>query len=194
MNTKFLGKTLVASALVLTTLGTGLHSSYLGLDTNKVVKTAKAEEKMTDGQLWNKVKLSLIDSDIISGNKDEDIKVTYSLKDDNSSSVSAPGNDNGDNFNQKIDFKGLKQIDLTKENVYDDFNKELDTKKTWDSLTTKLKDKGLVADGQKVTIHCNDKSNNTNTTVSGKVGEGISSNSGTTFKNASLIKSQLIKP
>ncbi|HGZ9774302.1 TPA: DUF4888 domain-containing protein [Staphylococcus aureus] len=188
MNTKFLGKTLVASALVLTTLGTGLHSSYLGLDTNKVVKTAKAEEKMTDGQLWNKVKLSLIDSDIISGNKDEDIKVTYSLKDDNSSSVSAPGNDNGDNFNQKIDFKGLKQIDLTKENVYDDFNKELDTKKTWDSLTTKLKDKGLVADGQKVTIHCNDKSNNTNTTVSGKVGDGISSNSGTTFKKRFIDK------
>lgn len=188
MNTKFLGKTLVASALVLTTLGTGLHSSYLGLDTNKVVKTAKAEEKMTDGQLWNKVKLSLIDSDIISGNKYEDIKVTYSLKDDNSSSVSAPGNDNGDNFNQKIDFKGLKQIDLTKENVYDDFNKELDTKKTWDSLTTKLKDKGLVADGQKVTIHCNDKSNNTNTTVSGKVGEGISSNSGTTFKKRFIDK------
>lgn len=188
MNTKFLGKTLVASALVLTTLGTGLHSSYLGLDTNKVVKTAKAEEKMTDGQLWNKVKLSLIDSDIISGNKDEDIKVTYSLKDDNSSSVSAPGNDNGDNFNQKIDFKGLKQIDLTKENVYDDFNKELDTKKTWDSLTTKLKDKGLVADGQKVTIHCNDKSNNTNTTVSGKVGEGISCNSGTTFKKRFIDK------
>ncbi|HDA6830235.1 DUF4888 domain-containing protein [Staphylococcus aureus] len=188
MNTKFLGKTLVASALVLTTLGTGLHSSYLGLDTNKVVKTAKAEENMTNGQLWNKVKLSLIDSDIISGNKDEDIKVTYSLKDDNSSSVSAPGNDNGDNFNQKIDFKGLKQIDLTKENVYDDFNKELDTKKTWDSLTTKLKDKGLVADGQKVTIHCNDKSNNTNTTVSGKVGEGISSNSGTTFKKRFIDK------
>lgn len=188
MNTKFLGKTLVASALVLTTLGTGLHSSYLGLDTNKVVKTAKAEEKITDGQLWKKVKDSLIDSDIISGNKDEDIKVTYSFKDDNSSSVSAPGNDNGDNFNQKIDFKGLKQIDLTKENVYDDFNKELDTKKTWDSLTTKLKDKGLVADGQKVTIHCNDKSNNTNTTVSGKVGEGISSNSGTTFKKRFIDK------
>ncbi|SUK86107.1 beta-lactamase [Staphylococcus aureus] len=188
MNTKFLGKTLVASALVLTTLGTGLHSSYLGLDTNKVVKTAKAEENMTDGQLWKKVKDSLIDSDIISGNKDEDIKVTYSLKDDNSSSVSAPGNDNGNNFNQKIDFKGLKQIDLTKENVYDDFNKELDTKKTWDSLTTKLKDKGLVADGQKVTIHCNDKSNNTNTTVSGKVGEGISSNSGTTFKKRFIDK------
>lgn len=79
MNTKFLGKTLVASALVLTTLGTGLHSSYLGLNTNKVVKTAKAEEKMTNGQLWKKVKDSLIDSNIISGNENEEITVTYVL-------------------------------------------------------------------------------------------------------------------
>ncbi len=77
MNTKFLGKTLVASALVLTTLGTGLHSSYLGLDTNKVVKTAKAEENMTNGQLWKKVKDSLIDSQIISGNEHETVKVTF---------------------------------------------------------------------------------------------------------------------
>lgn len=57
MNTKFLGKTLVASALVLTTLGTGLHSSYLGLDTNKVVKKAKADS-LSDGQLWLGVKKS----------------------------------------------------------------------------------------------------------------------------------------
>lgn len=82
MNTKFLGKTLVASALVLTTLGTGLHSSYLGLNTNKVVKTAKAEEKMTNGQLWKKVKDSLIDSNIISGNENEEITVTYVIKPD----------------------------------------------------------------------------------------------------------------
>ncbi|MDT4059325.1 DUF4888 domain-containing protein, partial [Staphylococcus aureus] len=76
MNTKFLGKTLVASALVLTTLGTGLHSSYLGLDTNKVVKKAKADS-LSDGQLWLGVKNPLIDAQIISGNKDEEIKVTY---------------------------------------------------------------------------------------------------------------------
>lgn len=96
MNTKFLGKTLVASALVLTTLGTGLHSSYLGLNTNKVVKTAKAEEKMTNGQLWKKVKDSLIDSNIISGNENEEITVTYVNKTGYSSSVSAYGNNNDD--------------------------------------------------------------------------------------------------
>ncbi|CDR65085.1 TPA: DUF4888 domain-containing protein [Staphylococcus argenteus] len=187
MNTKLLGKTLVASALVLTTLVTGFHSSYLGLDTNKVVKTAKAEETKS-GELWKKVKDSLKDSDIINGNKDEDINVTYLLKDGNSSSVSAPGNDDGSVLTQSIDFKGLKQIDLTKVNVYDDFNKELDAKNTWDSLTTKLKEKGLVTDGQKVTIYCNDKSNNTTNSVSGKVGEGVTSDIGTKFKKRFIDK------
>lgn len=61
-----------------------------------------------------KVKNALIDSDIISGNRDKEIKVTYSLKDGNTPSVSAPGNDRGDNFNQKIDFSGLKQVDISK--------------------------------------------------------------------------------
>ncbi|HCZ5693912.1 TPA: DUF4888 domain-containing protein [Staphylococcus aureus] len=171
MNTKFLGKTLVASALVLTTLGTGLHSSYLGLDTNKVVKTAKAEEKMTDGQLWKKVKDSLHDSDIILSNEYETINVTYLLSNGYSSSVSAPGNDDGGHLTQSIDFKGLKQIDLTKENVYDDFNKKLDAKNTWNSLTEKLKSLGLLQNGQKVSIYSSDSSS----PVSGKVGEGVTS-------------------
>ncbi|UVI89298.1 DUF4888 domain-containing protein [Staphylococcus aureus] len=170
MNTNFLGKTLVASALVLTTLGTGLHSSYLGLDTNKVVKTAKAEEKMTDGQLWLGVKKSLIDSQIISGNKDEEIKVTYLRSDGISNVVSAYGNNDGGNFTESIDFKSLKQIDLTKENVQDDFNKELDAKNTWNSLTEKLKSHGLVKNGQKLSIH----SSNNPTPVSGIVGEEVS--------------------
>lgn len=92
MNTKFLGKTLVASALVLTTIGTGLYSSYLGLDTNKVVKTAKAEENMTNGQLWKKVKDSLIDSKIISGNENETVKVTFTTTSGQSNSVESTAN------------------------------------------------------------------------------------------------------
>ena len=71
-------------------MGTGLHSSYLGLDTNKVVKTAKSRRKYDRWSVVEKVKDSLIDSDIISGNRDEEIKVTYSLKDGNSPSVTAP--------------------------------------------------------------------------------------------------------
>ncbi len=52
----------------------------------------------------------------------------------------------------------------------------------------------MVTDGQTVTIHCNDKSDNTKSSVSGKVGADLTSGNGTTFKNALLIKSQLIKP
>ncbi|HCY7729751.1 TPA: DUF4888 domain-containing protein [Staphylococcus aureus] len=187
MNTKFLGKTLVASALVLTTLGTGLHSSYLGLDINKVVKTAKAEENMTDGQLWKKVKDSLIDSDIISGNRDEEIKVTYSLKDGNSPSVTAPGNDSGDNFNQKIDFGSLKQVDISKQNIgEEDFNKRLDANKTWNTFTQKLKDAGLLKNGQKVTIQTTNPTTSSTNSITGTVGETLND------KNADPLEKRLI--
>ncbi len=187
MNTKFLGKTLVASALVLTTLGTGLHSSYLGLDTNKVVKTAKAEENMTDGQLWKKVKDSLIDSDIISGNRDEEIKVTYSLKDGNSPSVTAPGNDSGDNFNQKIDFGSLKQVDISKQNIgEEDFNKRLDANKTWNTFTQKLKNAGLLKNGQKVTIQTTNPTTSSTNSITGTVGETLND------KNADPLEKRLI--
>lgn len=187
MNTKFLGKTLVASALVLTTLGTGLHSSYLGLDTNKVVKTAKAEENMTDGQLWKKVKDSLIDSDNISGNRDEEIKVTYSLKDGNSPSVTAPGNDSGDNFNQKIDFGSLKQVDISKQNIgEEDFNKRLDANKTWNTFTQKLKDAGLLKNGQKVTIQTTNPTTSSTNSITGTVGETLND------KNADPLEKRLI--
>lgn len=188
MNTKFLGKTLVASALVLTTLGTGLHSSYLGLDTNKVVKKAKADS-LSDGQLWLGVKNPLIDAQIISGNKDEEIKVTYLRNDGQSNSVTAYGNNN-DNFSSTpSNFSKLKEIDLKKENVTGvDFNTTVNSTDCWNKLTSKLKDQGLLSDGQTVTIHCNDKTTNTNTNVSGKVGEGISSGGGTTFTKRFIDK------
>ncbi len=173
MNTKLLGKTLVASALVLTTLGTGLHSSYLGLDTNKVVKTAKAEENKTTGQLWKNVKDSLIDSKIISGNRDEEIIVTYLVNSGYTSSVSAPGDSDGSIFSQKIDFNSLKQIEMKKQNIKpDDFNTRVNANTTWNSLTKKLYDKGLVSKGQSVSIHCSDNS----PTITGKVGEDYNEN------------------
>ncbi len=185
MNTKFLGKTLVASALVLTTLGTGLHSSYLGLNTNKVVKTAKAEEKMTNGQLWKKVKDSLIDSNIISGNENEEITVTHVNKTGYSSSVSAYGNNNDDFSSTPSNFSKLKEIDLKKDNVpSDDFNTTVSGEDSWKTLTSKL----MVTDGQTVTIHCNDKSDNTKSSVSGKVGADLTSGNGTTFKKRFIDK------
>ncbi|HFH2488413.1 TPA: DUF4888 domain-containing protein [Staphylococcus aureus] len=156
MNTKFLGKTLVASALVLTTLGTGLHSSYLGLDTNKVVKTAKAEENMTDGQLWKKVKDSLIDSQIISGNGYESVKVTFTTTSGQSNSVESTAN-HDTVTNTPSNFSKLNQIDITKQNIDgSDFNTTLDANETWHNITKKLLEKGLVSNGNKVTISTKD--------------------------------------
>ncbi|GJF55684.1 hypothetical protein SASC256_24870 [Staphylococcus argenteus] len=78
---------------------------------------------------------------------------------------------------------------MKKENIpANDFNTTLNSDDCWNKLTSKLKEQGLLTDGQKVTIHCNDKSNNTNTSVTGKVGEGISSGSGTIFTKRFIDK------
>ncbi len=69
---------------------------------------------MTNGQLWKKVKDSLIDSNIISGNENEEITVTYVNKTGYSSSVSAYGNNNDDFSSTPSNFSKLKEIDLKK--------------------------------------------------------------------------------
>ncbi|HHW7878001.1 TPA: DUF4888 domain-containing protein [Staphylococcus aureus] len=189
MNTKFLGKTLVASALVLTTLGTGLHSSYLGLDTNKVVKTAKAEEKMTDGQLWNKVKLSLIDSTIINGNENETVKVSYTDIDGHSSNVESTANFDGSTISTSSKFSNLNSIDITKVNVSaDDFNIRLGGKTTWETFVKSLSEKGLLTPGQKVTIQALDPTNSSKTTVTGTVGVGVTNDNGDTLTKRFINK------
>lgn len=76
MNKKLLTKTLIASALVLTTVGSGFHSSsnYNGI--NNVAQAAET----TDGQLWKNVRDALKEANIIDGNENETIDVNYKLK------------------------------------------------------------------------------------------------------------------
>ncbi len=52
MNKKLLTKTLIASALVLTTVGSGFHSSS---NYNGINNVAKAEQT-TDNELWKNVR------------------------------------------------------------------------------------------------------------------------------------------
>ncbi|HHO7085866.1 TPA: DUF4888 domain-containing protein, partial [Staphylococcus aureus] len=184
-NTKFLGKTLVASALVLTTLGTGLHSSYLGLDTNKVVKTAKAEENMTKTDLWQGVKQSLIDSNIISGNENETIKVTYTTTTGQSTNLEATANNNDVSSNLS-DFSKLTQLDISKKNIDgSDFNTKLDANATWKNITKKLEDKGLLKTGDKVTIHSKD---NSDPKITGTVGEDYNEHIGLNLNKRDINK------
>ncbi|HAR7405245.1 TPA: DUF4888 domain-containing protein [Staphylococcus aureus] len=185
MNTKFLGKTLVASALVLTTLGTGLHSSYLGLNTNKVVKTAKAEEKMTNGQLWKKVKDSLIDSKFISGNDGKSVKVTYLTKDGQSTHVESTAN-HDDVTNTPSNFSKLSQIDITKENIpQEDFNTRLDANEAWHNITKKLLEKGLVSNGNKVIISTKDPKD---PQIAGTVGSEMNDHKGFNLNKRDINK------
>lgn len=76
MNKKLLTKTLIASALVLTTVGSGFHSSS---NYNGINNVAKASE-ITDSELWKNVRDALKDANIIDKTDKETIKVKYKLK------------------------------------------------------------------------------------------------------------------
>lgn len=156
MNAKLLGKTLVASALVLTTLGTGVHSSYLGLDTKKVVKTAKAEENMSKSDLWKGIKSSLKSSNFINGNGDETIKVCYIDK--NGQSTHFESTANHDTFpDESRDYFKLTKIEIEKKNIpTEHYHTTLNANEAWHNITKNLKEKGLVSDGNKVTISTKD--------------------------------------
>lgn len=174
MNKKFLGKTLVASALVLTTLGSGVHSSYLGLDTNKVVKTAKAEENMTKNDVWKGVRSSLLSSNFINGNGYETVKVTY--LDKNGQSTHFESTANHDTFpDESKDYSKLTKIELEKNTNIPDYNTRLDANKAWHDITKNLKEKGLVSNGNKVTISTKDPKD---PQVTGTVGSEMSDHKG----------------
>ncbi|MCS5349123.1 DUF4888 domain-containing protein [Staphylococcus aureus] len=183
MNTKLLSKTLVASALVLTTLGTGLHSSYLGLDTNKVVKTAKAEEK-TNTEIWQGVKKSLIDSNIISGNQGETVKISFLLSNGQSTNIESTANH--DSFtNNSNNFSKLTQIDIKKENIpADDFNTNVDANDAWKKLTSSLLSNKLAENGQTVSIYSKD----TNTVIAAKIGEDFNNHKGFYINKRDIYK------
>lgn len=174
MNAKLLGKTLVASALVLTTLGAGVHSSYLGLDTSKVVKTAKAEENMTKNDVWKGIRTSLLSSNFINGNGYENIKVSY--LDKNGQSTHFESTANHDSFNdESSDFSKLTEIEIEKKTNIpsDDYNTNLDANNAWNNFTKKLKDVGLVKNGQKVTIQATNPTTSTTNSITGTVGETL---------------------
>lgn len=186
MNAKLLGKTLVASALVLTTLGAGVHSSYLGLDTSKVVKTAKAEENMTKSDLWKGIKSSLLSSNIINGNGYENIKVSY--LDKNGQSTHFESTANHDTFTDTpSDFSKLTEIEIEKKTNIPpgDFNTTLDANETWKKITQNLKDAGLLLNDQKLTIHTN---NPKDPKITGTVGSEMNEHKGYNLNKREINK------
>ncbi len=88
MNKKLLTKTLIASALVLTTVGSrfSFSSNYNGIN-----NVAKAEQT-TDNALWKNVRDALKDANIIDKTDNENVKVTYKIENGGENTIEGTAN------------------------------------------------------------------------------------------------------
>ncbi|ARM68469.1 DUF4888 domain-containing protein [Staphylococcus aureus] len=180
MNKKLLTKTLIASALVLTTVGSGFHSSS---NYNGINNVAKASE-ITDSELWKNVRDALKDANIIDKTDNETIKVKYKLKNGGESEISGTANlDNLSNTNNStVSPDSVNRVDITRVNPN---GNKLDANDAWKKLTQSLKEKNIVKDGDTVTIHSKDS---TDPKISGKVGQDF-----TDHRNYMLDKKDIDK-
>ncbi|HAR4920399.1 TPA: DUF4888 domain-containing protein [Staphylococcus aureus] len=180
MNKKLLTKTLIASALVLTTVGSGFHSSS---NYNGINNVAKASE-ITDSELWKNVRDALKDANIIDKTDKETIKVKYKLKNGGESEISGTANlDNLSNSNNStVSPDSVNRVDITRVNPN---GNKLDANDAWKKLTQSLKEKNIVKDGDTVTIHSKDS---TDPKISGKVGQDF-----TDHRNYMLDKKDIDK-
>ncbi|HEJ8626396.1 TPA: DUF4888 domain-containing protein [Staphylococcus aureus] len=177
---KLLTKTLIASALVLTTVGSGFHSSS---NYNGINNVAKASE-ITDSELWKNVRDALKDANIIDKTDKETIKVKYKLKNGGESEISGTANlDNLSNTNNStVSPDSVNRVDITRVNPN---GNKLDANDAWKKLTQSLKEKNIVKDGDTVTIHSKDS---TDPKISGKVGQDF-----TDHRNYMLDKKDIDK-
>lgn len=180
MNKKLLTKTLIASALVLTTVGSGFHSSS---NYNGINNVAKASE-ITDSELWKNVRDALKDANIIDKTNNETIKVKYKLKNGGESEISGTANlDNLSNTNNStVSPDSVNTVDITRVNPN---GNKLDANDAWKKLTQSLKEKNIVKDGDTVTIHSKDSND---PKISGKVGQDF-----TDHRNYMLDKKDIDK-
>ncbi|HCX2083206.1 TPA: DUF4888 domain-containing protein [Staphylococcus aureus] len=170
MNKKLLTKTLIASALVLTTVGSGFHSSS---NYNGINNVAKASE-IKDNQLWKNVRDALKEASIIDKTDQETVEVKYKLKNGGESSITGTSNldELSSSNNSPVNSNSVYSINLTRKNPN---GNQIDANSTWKKLTQSLKEKGIVKDGDKVTIHSKDEKD---PKISAKVGEDYNDNKG----------------
>lgn len=171
---------MIASALVLTTVGSGFHSSS---NYNGINNVAKASE-ITDSELWKNVRDALKDANIIDKTDKETIKVKYKLKNGGESEISGTANlDNLSNTNNStVSPDSVNRVDITRVNPN---GNKLDANDAWKKLTQSLKEKNIVKDGDTVTIHSKDS---TDPKISGKVGQDF-----TDHRNYMLDKKDIDK-
>ncbi len=170
MNKKLLTKTLIASALVLTTVGSGFHSSSKYNGINNVAKA----EQTTDRDLWKNVRDALKEANIIDKTAQETVKVTYNLENGGERSITGSANldELSTSNNSTVNTDSVNTVDITRVNPN---GKTIDANEAWKKLTDKLKEKNIVKNGDKVTIHSKDEKD---PEISAKVGEDYNGNRG----------------
>ncbi|HCX2139061.1 TPA: DUF4888 domain-containing protein [Staphylococcus aureus] len=169
MNKKLLTKTLIASALVLTTVGSGFHSSS---NYNAINNVATASE-ITDRDLWKNVRDALKDANIIDKTDQETVEVKYKLKNGGESSIAGTSNldELSSSNNSPVNSNSVYSINLTRKNPN---GNQIDANSTWKKLTQSLKEKGIVKDSDKVSIYSKD---HTDPKISGIVGQDFTDHS-----------------
>ncbi|HDI1513404.1 TPA: DUF4888 domain-containing protein [Staphylococcus aureus] len=185
MNKKLLTKTLIASALVLTTVGSGFHSSS---NYNGINNVAKAEQT-TDNELWKNVRDALKDANIIDKTDQETVEVKYKLKNGGERSITGTANLDklSTSNNSTVNTDSVNTVDITRVNPN---GNKLDANEAWKKLTDKLKEKNIVKDGDTVTIHSKDKKD---PKISAKVGEDYNGNKGFMLNQRDITKITITK-
>ena len=99
---------MIASALVLTTVGSGFHSSS---NYNGINNVAKAEQT-TDNELWKNVRDALKEANIIDKTDNENVKVTYKLANGGENSIEGTANLNelSNSNNKPINSDSVKAL------------------------------------------------------------------------------------
>ncbi|HEI7954379.1 TPA: DUF4888 domain-containing protein [Staphylococcus aureus] len=185
MNKKLLKKTLIASALVLTTVGSGFHSSSKYNGINNVAKA----EQTTDRDLWKNVRDALKEANIIDKTAQETVKVTYNLENGGERSITGSANldELSTSNNSTVNTDSVNTVDITRVNPN---GKTIDANEAWKKLTDKLKEKNIVKNGDKVTIHSKDEKD---PEISAKVGEDYNGNRGFMLNQRDITKITITK-
>lgn len=176
---------MIASALVLTTVGSGFHSSSKYNGINNVAKA----EQTTDRDLWKNVRDALKEANIIDKTAQETVKVTYNLENGGERSITGSANldELSTSNNSTVNTDSVNTVDITRVNPN---GKTIDANEAWKKLTDKLKEKNIVKNGDKVTIHSKDEKD---PEISAKVGEDYNGNRGFMLNQRDITKITITK-
>ncbi|HDH4350580.1 TPA: DUF4888 domain-containing protein, partial [Staphylococcus aureus] len=163
----------------------GFHSSS---NYNGINNVAKAEQT-TDRDLWKNVRDALKEANIIDKTAQETVKVTYNLENGGERSITGSANldELSTSNNSTVNTDSVNTVDITRVNPN---GKTIDANEAWKKLTDKLKEKNIVKNGDKVTIHSKDEKD---PEISAKVGEDYNGNRGFMLNQRDITKITITK-